>query len=86
MQVAVGEVASLFARIKEDGQIERIADERLHFLMVVEAHAHVDFAVFQAEVGEPAGAGFLPLELLRMHKKYEARARIHRRDRRTPAQ
>src|SRR5258708_23905719 len=66
--------------------IHRVGDQRLHGLVAVETRAHVDFAVRQAEVRQPAGAGFLLLEFLRMHQEHEARARRHRPQGRTPAE
>src|SRR5258708_7987671 len=66
--------------------IHRVGDQRLHGLVAVETRAHVDFAVRQAEVRQPAGAGFLLLEFLRVHQEHEARARRHRAQRRAPAE
>jgi hypothetical protein len=83
---AGGEIARGGAGINEDREIGGIVNQRLDGGVLVEADAHVDFAVGEAEVREAAGAGFFVFPFLGMHEEDELRPRGHRGDGRTPAQ
>ena len=41
--------------------------------MLIKVDSHVKFAVRQTEMRQPAGAGFLPLEFLRVHQEEKLR-------------
>ena len=63
----------------------RIIDQGLDLRVFIEADAHLNLAVRQANLGQPTCTSLLLLEFLGVHENDEARLRRHGRDRPAPA-
>src|SRR5882672_640569 len=66
--------------------VVRVLEHGLHSLVLVEAFSHMQLAVRQAEMREPAGARLLFLVFFRVHEEHEPGPRRHRPQRIAPAE